>query len=307
MQPYIDSATPNLAVSVTARYREIAAAGQVSGVGEGHFRVRGYKLVVGRYFDARDVEQQAQVAVLDQRAAKALFPTRPNPVGEVVLLGDMPAEVVGVLQPVQSNFMGSAPTFFVPYTAVAARLVGKTHLDSITVRVKDAVSSRVAEQALTALLTERHGRKDFHVWNTDQVRQAITRTSSTLTLLISAIAMIALLVGGIGVMNIMLVSVTERTGEIGVRMAIGARQSDILQQFLIEAVLVCVVGGILGVSLALGLGLLASLAGLGFPLSFSAASIVLAVACSSLIGITFGFLPARNAARLDPVQALARD
>lgn len=307
VQPYIDSATPNLAVSVTARYREIAATGQVSGVGASHFRVRGYKLAAGRYFDAADVERQGQVAVLDQRAVKALFPSTPNPVGEVVLLGDMPAEVIGVLQPAQSNFMGSAPTFFAPYTAVATRLVGKTHLDSITVRVKDAVSSRVAEQALTVLLTERHGRKDFHVWNADQVRQAITRTSSTLTLLISTIAMIALLVGGIGVMNIMLVSVTERTGEIGVRMAIGARQSDILQQFLIEAVLVCLVGGFLGVLLALGLGLLASLAGLGFPLSFSGASIVLAVACSSLIGITFGFLPARNAARLDPVQALARD
>jgi len=116
-----------------------------------------------------------------------------------------------------------------------------------------------------------------------------------------------LLVGGIGVMNIMLVSVTERTQEIGVRMAIGARQSDILQQFLIEAMLVCLIGGVLGVLIALGLGLAADLMGLGLQMSFSVASIVLAVACSTLIGITFGFLPARNAARLDPVQALARD
>jgi len=195
----------------------------------------------------------------------------------------------------------------VPYTAAATRLVGKYHLDSITLRIKDAVPAEIAQKAATSLLTERHGTKDFFIWNSDQIRQAITRTSTTLTLLVSAIAMIALLVGGIGVMNIMLVSVTERTREIGVRMAIGARQSDILQQFLIEAVLVCIVGGILGVSLALGLGLAVSLSGSSFQLSFSAASIVLAVACSSLIGIGFGFLPARSAARLDPVQALSRD
>ncbi|MDR0258866.1 MAG: FtsX-like permease family protein, partial [Comamonas sp.] len=149
--------------------------------------------------------------------------------------------------------------------------------------------------------------KDFFVWNSDQIRQTITRTSNTLTLLVSAIAMIALLVGGIGVMNIMLVSVTERTREIGVRMAIGARQSDILQQFLIESVLVCIVGGVLGISMALGLGLIVSLAGAPIQLSFSTTSIALAVACSSLIGISFGFLPARSAARLDPVQALSRD
>jgi len=306
-QPYVDSATPNLTVNVTALYRESAVSAQVTGVGPGHFRVRGLRLAAGRFFDQRDADQHAQVAVIDQKAAAALFPGGGNPAGKVVLLGDMPVEIIGVLRPVQNSYGGATPTFYVPYTAAATRLVGKYHLDSITLRVSNNVSSQIAQQAATALLTERHGGKDFFIMNSDQIRQAITRTSSTLTLLISTIAMIALLVGGIGVMNIMLVSVTERTREIGVRMAIGARQFDILQQFLIEAVLVCAVGGVLGVSLALMLGLVADLAGLGFPLSFSAWSIVLAVACASLIGITFGFLPARNAARLDPVQALARD
>ena len=306
-QPYVDSATPNVSVGVTALYRENAATAQVTGVGFEHFRVRGLRLASGRFFDQRDVDLHAQVAVIDQKTATALFPTNPSPLGEVVLLGQMPVEIVGVLRPAQNSFGGSTPTFFVPYTAAATRLVGKYHLDSITLRIKDAVPAEIAQKAATSLLTERHGTKDFFIWNSDQIRKAITRTSTTLTLLVSAIAMIALLVGGIGVMNIMLVSVTERTREIGVRMAIGARQSDILQQFLIEAVLVCIVGGILGVSLALSLGLAVSLSGSSFQLSFSAASIVLAVACSSLIGIGFGFLPARSAARLDPVQALSRD
>ncbi|MEN4902751.1 MacB family efflux pump subunit [Luteimonas sp. TWI1437] len=306
-QPYVDSATPNLSSSVTALYRARAVSAQVTGVGPSHFRVRGLRLAAGRFFDQHDAEQHAQVAVIDPKAAAALLPDGGSPLGEVVLLSNMPVEIIGVLKPTQNSFGGSTPTFYVPYTAASTRLVGKYHLDNITVRVSDGVSSKIAQQAATALLTERHGGKDFFVMNSDQIRQTISRTGSTLTLLISTIAMIALLVGGIGVMNIMLVSVTERTREIGVRMAIGARQSDILQQFLIEAVLVCLVGGVLGVSLALAFGLVASIAGLGFPLSFSAWSIVLAVACSTLIGITFGFLPARNAARLDPVQALARD
>lgn len=306
-QPYVDSATPNLSVSVTALHHELAVSAQVSGVGEAHFRVRGLKAVAGRFFDENDVKQNTQVAVIDQKAARALFPSNPAPVGETVLLGNMQAEVIGVLGPTPNNANGSTPTFYVPYTAVSSRLRAQSYLESITLRIADGVSSGAAQEAVTTLLTKRHGDKDFFIFDSDQIRRAVSQTGQTLTLLISAIATIALLVGGIGVMNIMLVSVTERTREIGVRMAIGARQSDILQQFLIESVLVCLIGGLLGVALALGFGVAIDMAGLGFQMSFSATSIVLAVGCSSLIGVTFGYLPARNAARLDPVQALARD
>ena len=298
-QPYVDSATPNVSVGVTALYRENAATAQVTGVGFEHFRVRPAPGIGPLLRPARRGPARPGGGDRPEDRHRPV-PHQPQPAGRVVLLGQMPVEIVGVLRPAQNSFGGSTPTFFVPYTAAATRLVGKYHLDSITLRIKDAVPAEIAQKAATSLLTERHGTKDFFIWNSDQIRQAITRTSTTLTLLVSAIAMIALLVGGIGVMNIMLVSVTERTREIGVRMAIGARQSDILQQFLIEAVLVCIVGGILGVSLALSLGLAVSLSGSSFQLSFSAASIVLAVACSSLIGIGFGFLPARSAARLDP-------
>jgi macrolide transport system ATP-binding/permease protein len=306
-QPYIDSATPNVSSSVTALYQDVAAKAQVNGVGAGYFRVRGLQLATGRYFDTREVEEHAQVAVIDPRARTALFPHTHNPVGEVILVGNMPVEVIGVLQPSQNNFDGSSPMLYVPYNTAATRLIGKSYLDSITVRLQDGVSSQIAEQAVTGFMTRRHGTKDFSIFNSDQIRQAIEKSSATLTLLISTIAAIALIVGGIGVMNIMLVSVTERTREIGVRMAVGARQADIRQQFLIEAVLVCVVGGVIGIALALSVGTLARLIGADIPLIYSAESMLLAVACASLIGITFGFIPARNASRLDPIQALVRD
>ena len=150
------------------------------------------------------------------------------------------------------------------------------------------------------------GAKDFFTMSSDSVKQTVEKTTATMTLLVSAIALISLIVGGIGVMNIMLVSVTERTQEIGVRMAVGARQSDILRQFLIEAVLVCLLGGILGIALALGIGVVFDYIGGSFSMVYSMTSIVAAFGVSSLIGVVFGFLPARNAARLDPVDALSR-
>ncbi|MGV2838801.1 FtsX-like permease family protein, partial [Vibrio cyclitrophicus] len=168
------------------------------------------------------------------------------------------------------------------------------------------VSSTAAEQAIINLIKMRHGVEDFFTVNTDTVRENIEQTSSTMTLLISAIAFISLVVGGIGVMNIMLVSVTERTREIGIRMAVGARQADILRQFLIEAVLVCLCGGALGIGLAYAVGLIVSSTSSGLSMIYSTNSIIAAFICSTLIGVLFGFLPARNAARLNPVDALSR-
>src|SRR5450830_1306591 len=178
--------------------------------------------------------------------------------------------------------------------ADADALAQQAYVDSVTPSV--ATTSSV-----------RYRTKDFYVFNTDSIRQTIEKTTATLTLLVSMIAVISLIVGGIGVMNIMLVSVTERTREIGVRMAVGARQSDIMQQFLIEAVLVCLSGGLLGVLLALSFGVLFASFSKNFVMVYSTTSIVSAFVCSTLIGVVFGFLPARNAARLDPVDALSRE
>ncbi|KTR83733.1 macrolide transporter [Novosphingobium barchaimii] len=306
-QTYVDSVSPNVSTSVTARRDNIAATAQINGVGAGFFRVRGFKVAQGTLFKEEDVVRTAQVAVIDTKARTTLFPHGADPIGATILLGQVPVRVIGVLRPSQAGGGGSSANVYTPYSTAAMRMTGRTKLESITVRVADHVTSNAAQEAVTTLLTRRHGTKDFFIFNSDQIRKAITQTSQTLTLLISSIAVIALVVGGIGVMNIMLVSVTERTREIGVRMAVGARQSDILQQFLIEAVLVCLIGGAVGVMLALMLGLLVRLTGSRFEMVFSLPSILLAFACSTGIGILFGFLPARNAARLDPVEALARD
>lgn len=307
-QSYIDSATPSVSSSVTARVGNKAANAQVNGVGDQFFRVKGVTLVSGRLFDAGDVRALSQVVVIDENTRTQLFGSE-DPIGQVLLLGNVPARVIGVAKRQSMGFGGSTNlSIWSPYTTVMARMIGQSYISSITVRVKDDTPMPAAQSAITKLLTLRHnGKEDFFLNNTAEIRDTIESTSKTMTLLIGAIAAIALVVGGIGVMNIMLVSVTERTREIGVRMAVGARQSDIRQQFLIEAVLVCLLGGVLGIALALAIGWAFKTFGASFPLVFSTGSIIAAFACSSLIGIAFGFLPARNAAQLDPVDALARE
>jgi len=307
-QSYIDSVTPSVSSSVTARYRNQSATAQVSGVGEQFFRVKGVTLSAGSFFDADAVKGLAQVAVIDENTRTQFFPNGADPVGQVILLGNVPVRVIGVAQRQSMGFGSSTSlSIWVPYTTVMSRMLGQSHVSSITVRVDDATPMDAAQAAISRLLVMRHGTEDFFLSNSAEIRDTIEQTTRTMTLLISAIAAIALLVGGIGVMNIMLVSVTERTREIGVRMAVGARQSDIRQQFLIEAVLVCLLGGLLGVGLSLVVGWVFDTFAPDFRMLFSTASIVAAFACSSLIGVAFGFLPARNAAQLDPVEALARE
>ncbi|HWK42800.1 MAG TPA: MacB family efflux pump subunit [Croceibacterium sp.] len=307
-QPYVDSVTPSVSSNVTALFGNIAATAQVSGVGDGYFRVKGMDLITGSLFDAASVSSRAQVAVIDEDTRDTLFVNGEDPIGQVVMLGNVPVRVIGVVETTQSGPMSNdSLTFYLPYTTVMTRMLGQSYLSSITVRIDDGSDMSAAQAAVTKLMETRHGTTDFFIRNTDEIRETITSTTQTMTLLIAAIAVISLIVGGIGVMNIMLVSVTERTSEIGVRMAVGARQSDILQQFLIEAVLVCLIGGVIGVALALSIGVLFSWSGSSFGMVFSTTSIVVAFACSTLIGVAFGFLPARSAARLDPVDALSRD
>ncbi|WP_418358807.1 MacB family efflux pump subunit [Shewanella basaltis] len=305
--PYVDSVTPSISSAGTIRYGNQAVSASFNGVGIDYFRVRGYTLADGQYWDDASETDMAQQAVIDDNTRKSLFPERPA-VGEVIFLDDLPVRIIGVTQAKESAFGNSdSLNVWVPYTTVSARMVGQRYLDSITVRIDQSVSSSAAEQGIIALLKMRHGTEDFFTINTDTIRQSIEKTTQTMTLLISAIAIISLIVGGIGVMNIMLVSVTERTREIGVRMAVGARQGDILRQFLIEAVLVCLCGGAIGIGLAYLIGQIFAFSGGSFQMIYSTTSIVAAFACSTLIGILFGFLPARNAAQLDPVDALARE
>lgn len=307
-QAYVDSVTPAVSTSKTLIFENIAASGTVNGVGNQYFRVRGLEFEEGNGFDSDSELRSAQEVVIDQNTRKALFPNENQVLGKVILLGSMPARIIGVTKKKESGFGNNdALNVWIPYTTALNRILGQRYLRSITVRVRDNVSTAAAEQGIKSLMLLRHGREDFYLFNTDSIRQAIEKTTQTMTLLVSAIAVISLVVGGIGVMNIMLVSVTERTREIGVRMAVGARQSDIMQQFLIEAILVCIAGGVLGVVLARLIGVLVTQINPSFHMIYSTASIVAAFACSTLIGLVFGFMPARNAARLDPVDALARE
>lgn len=307
-QSYIHSVTPTVSTSVTLRYGNKSVSGTVNGVGEQYFLVRGYTIDQGMALTQASVKDLMQEAVIDENTRDKLFPNGENPIGKVILLGTLPCRVIGVAAKKLSGF-GSDENLnvWIPYTTAMKRMLGQSYLRSITVRVNDDVDLANAEQGVTKLLTQRHGTQDFFVMNTDSIRQTIQQTTSTMTLLVSMIAVISLVVGGIGVMNIMLVSVTERTKEIGVRMAVGARASDIMQQFLIEAVLVCLLGGCLGVVLSLGIGLLFSQFSNSFSMVYSATSIITAFICSSLIGVIFGFFPAKRAAEMDPIRALERE
>lgn len=306
-QVYVDSATPGTSDNELVRYRNIKASASIKGVGEQYFRVRGYEMAKGAAFDAEDVKRQAQVVVIDQNTSKKFF-AKEDPIGKILFLGTLPCQVIGVTKEKDSPF-GSNQNLeiWLPYSAAMSRLLGQTYFSSITVRVKEGVSNQIAEQSIIKLIKQRHGVKDFYTNSSDSILKTVKKTTATLTLMISAIAVISLVVGGIGVMNIMLVSVTERTHEIGIRMAVGARQDDILQQFLIESVLVCLLGGSIGIVFSYGVGIVFAMFVKSFAMKFSILSIVSAFLCSSLIGIVFGFLPARNAARLDPIEALARE
>ncbi|KAB0627557.1 MacB family efflux pump subunit [Acinetobacter gandensis] len=308
-QPYVDGVSPSVNSSVTARFKDTEASTTVNGVSEDFFYVKGMNFASGQLFDKESVNEQAQDVVIDSNTKNTFFADGTNPVGQVILLGSVPSRIIGVIEE-QKSMMGNSDSLnvYLPYSTVMSRMLGQSNVRSIIVRVKDEYPSAAAENAILNLLVQRHGAQDVFTQNSDSIRETIQQTTQTMTLLVSAIAVISLIVGGIGVMNIMLVSVTERTQEIGVRMAVGARQSDILQQFLIEAVLVCILGGVLGVLLSLGIGqLISHFAGGTFQMAYSTTSIVAAFVCSSMIGIVFGFIPARNAAQLNPVDALSRE
>ena len=306
-QGYIHSATPNIATNAYFRIDNKVLSGSVNGVGEQFFDVKGYDLIQGNAFTAQDVLMSEQNAVIDANTVKSLFADK-NPIGQVFHVGQLPVRVVGVAVRKNQRFGNDESlNVWLPYSTIINRMIGQTSLRSITVRVNDDVDLAVAEQAIERLMLQRHGIKDFFIFNSDTIRQTIESTTATMSLLVSAIALISLIVGGIGVMNIMLVSVTERTREIGVRMAVGARSSDILQQFLIEAVLVCLIGGTLGILLSLLIGAIFTYFVSTFAMSFSITAIVAAFTCSSVIGIVFGYFPAKRAAKLDPIYALERE
>ena len=307
-QSYVASATPQTNSSGTLTYRNTDLSASLYGVGEQYFDVLGLKLESGRLFDETDVKEDAQVVVIDQNTKEKLFGADVNPLGKTVLFNKRPLTVIGVMKKEENSF-GNADVLMLwsPYTTVMHQITGESHTNSITVKIKDDANTQVAEKGLTELLKTRHGTEDFFMNNSDSIKQMVESTTGTMKLLISSIALISLVVGGIGVMNIMLVSVTERTKEIGVRMAIGARRNNILQQFLIEAVLICIIGGLVGVGLSTLISLVFNHFVTEFPMEISIGSVIGAVVCSTAIGVAFGFMPANKASKLNPIDALSKD
>ena len=307
-QPYVDSVTPGVGMKGTLTFANQSLSAQLNGVGDQYFDVRGIKLAYGRLFDEDDVTQNSQIVVIDDNTKNKLFSDGTNPIGQVILFNKRPLQVIGVAQPNNTGFGDTdSLQMYTPYTTLMNRISGTKYITSVTVKIKDNVNSQTAEKGIIELLKARHGTEDFFTRNSDTIKQTIESTTGTMTLLISCIALISLVVGGIGVMNIMLVSVTERVKEIGIRMAIGARQHNILEQFLIEAVLICLIGGLVGVLFSFGISVLFNLFAKDFAMSFSTISIIMAVLCSTIIGVVFGFMPAKRASQLNPIDALSRD
>ena len=307
-QGFIVSSSPSVSASGTLVFENYSLTAQLTGVGDAFFEVKGKDIAQGRTFTEEEVSRIASVVVVDDNTRKEIFSDVPDPVGKIIMFNKKPLRVIGITEP-ENNTGPRADSMhlWTPYTTAMYKINGSNDINSITVRVSDAVNSQVAEESIENILTALHGKKDFFMINSDSIKQTIENTTNTMKLLIASIAVISLIVGGIGVMNIMLVSVTERTKEIGIRMAIGAKQRDILQQFLIEAVLICIAGGFMGVTLSMLIGLGFNTFSTNFGMDFSTTSIVLALVCSTSIGIIFGYMPAKNASNLNPIDALASE
>jgi len=304
-QGFIDSVSPEVSVSDNIRFLGKSATASVKGVGRDHFHVNGIHILQGATFT--DDRNALQEVIIDENARKALFDEYGlQALGQIVFLGSVPARVVGIVQNNNWSYSPKTINVWMPYSTVMYRMAGKSVLDSISVRLKDDVANEAAISSIAELLTQRHGVKDFEIFDSEQLKKSIEHTSQIFSILILMVACISLLTGSIGVMNIMLVSVTERTHEIGVRMAVGARRNDILQQFMIEALMVCLIGGALGIALSyLADPLLTVLAGDIYTAIYSWQAAAAAFLCSTLIGMVFGYLPARKAARMNPVASLA--
>jgi len=282
----------------------------INGTEPQYFDVRSWPLAEGAPFSQADVESAANVAVIGETVRKNLFGAV-DPLGQTIRIAQLPFKVVGVLvQKGQSAAMGNDQddNIYIPITTLQKKINGNTWLRMIMVSAKTKEDSYAAQQQITSLLRDRHRIRagtddDFFVRNLADVAEVADQAGAVMTMLLASIAGVSLIVGGIGIMNIMLVSVTERTREIGIRMAIGATEEDVQSQFLIEAVVLSCMGGAIGILFGIGSALILTNV-LNWRVSISIAAIVTAVVFSMAIGIFFGFYPARKAARLDPIEAL---
>ena len=286
---------------------------QVMGVTPSYFDVREWRLVAGQPFTEADIRAVARVALLGQTVVKQLFPPNEDPVGKTVRIRNAPYVVLGVLAPKGQSFDGrdQDDTVLVPLSTALRKLYGSSFPNSVRFMMVKAISEQTmdrTERGMDGLLRARHriaadGEPDFTIRNLSAVADVQAQTTRVMSLMLGAVASVSLVVGGIGIMNIMLVSVTERTREIGIRMAIGARRWDILLQFLLESVIVSVIGCLIGVVLGVGSSALVS-GTTGMTVVVTGMSVVLAFMVAAAVGVFFGFYPAHKAAGMKPIEAL---
>ena len=303
---FVDNAMPRTSSSGTLIYANTSSGASVRAGTEMILKISSVELKSGRNFTKDDIQNSASVIIIDENTQKTFFKDS-DPLGKIMIFNKRPFMVIGVGKRDEGAFSDGSLSIYMPYTTLANKVTGSHKIRSIVVSIAPGVNSQLAEHAISEILKIRRGGTDFHMINSDTILKTIKATTDTMSLLISGIALISLVVGGIGVMNIMLVSVIERTKEIGVRMAIGAKGADIMLQFLIEAILLCALGGIIGVLLAFGIGGLFNLISNDIKMSFSLVSIIIAFGISSLVGIVFGYMPAKRAAKLNPIDALLRE
>ncbi|CAD0265991.1 MacB family efflux pump subunit [Pseudomonas veronii] len=289
------------------RYGNLDYLAYVGGNDVNFPQIFNWPVVEGSYFTEADERAGATVAVIGHRIREKLF-KQVSPIGQYILIENVPFQVIGVLaeKGSSSGNKDSDDRVAIPYSAASVRLFGTYNPEYVVIAAADARKVREAEQAIDQLMLRLHnGKRDYQLTNNAAMIQAEAHTQNTLSLMLGSIAAISLLVGGIGVMNIMLMTVRERTREIGIRMATGARQRDILRQFLTEALMLSVVGGLCGIGLALLVGGVLMLAKVA--VQFSLVAVLGAFGCALVTGVVFGFMPARKAARLDPVKALTSE
>jgi macrolide transport system ATP-binding/permease protein len=302
--PNIIAAMPEARRSVTLRFNNSDRSTTLNANSWAYPQVREWSVAKGVFFTKEDDQNYAKVLVLGDSVAKELF-AGVDPIGKYVLVNNIMFQVIGVMSKKGASAMGDDEddVVFVPYSTGNLHIIGQRYLRNVRIGVEDTSKMAQTEENIRQLLIKRHGTEDFRVLNMTSLMESMEQTQNTFTILLGSIAAISLLVGGIGVMNIMLVSVTERTKEIGIRIATGARSRNIMQQFLIEALIVSAFGGFIGILFGLSASFVINY--FGMSIEYSVLPVILAFSCAFFTGLVFGYLPARKAARLNPVTALA--
>ncbi len=305
----VGAATPYVRASKPAVYEDNNwLVGTIAGVSPGYLQIKSWNLDEGRYFTDQEVRSQAKVCVIGKTVQDNLFPGGEDPLGKTIRIGNLPFEIVGVLERKGGGPMGDQDdTIHAPWTTVMRKIAGRDHINFVIASAKSDNMTNLASDQISALLRQRHklgpgDSDDFTIRRQDDWIQASAQQAQVITILLTVAAGISLIVGGIGIANIMLVSVTERTREIGVRRALGATQKSVMLQFLIEAVVLAILGGLIGVGMSLGV--IALLQVKQVPALVQSWAILLGIGFSGIVGVAAGFLPAVKAAKLDVIDAL---